>query len=241
MQVIETIVEGLKRELEVVVSSAQLMGRINERLEDIKNKARIKGFRLGKVPMSHIKAMYGKSILSEIVDEIIKETTSDILSKRDERTSLQPQIKLNEEKEEITRLLEGSTDLKFTISYEVFPVVEIKSFDDLQIVREVCEIDEQETDKQMLKIAEKNLAFEVKEGISEVGDRITVDYDLSVDGEILKDQCGKNVQFILGTEDIFPGVKDNLLGIKAGDNKTVEVLFPEDHSIKDLAGKTVVF
>ncbi|WP_274596054.1 trigger factor family protein, partial [Candidatus Liberibacter asiaticus] len=113
MQVIEKFSEGLKRELDVIIPSNRLTDSFNERIEDIRSKANIKGFRPGKVPLSHIKSLYGKSILSETIDEIIKEIVPEILSKRDERAAMRPSITINEGESDITSgLIEGTVDLK---------------------------------------------------------------------------------------------------------------------------------
>ncbi|MBL0849362.1 MAG: trigger factor [Candidatus Liberibacter ctenarytainae] len=242
MQVIEKVVEGLKREIDVITPSGQLMERLDKRLKSAQSKAHIKGFRPGKVPLSHIKSLCGKSVLSEIIDEIIKETIPSVLSDRNERAAMQPKIVINEGDQEVVALfLQGSIDLKLTLSYEIIPVVEIDPFDDLQVIREVCEIDEKETNKQVLQIAEKSAEFEVKdEGIAAIGDRITVDYTLASEGTILKDHSKDNVQLIVGSEELLPETKDAFIGVKVGDCKEIEISLPENYFNKDVAGKTVV-
>lgn len=241
MQIIEKFSEGLNRELDVVIPSNQLTESFNKRLEDIRSTAHIKGFRPGKVPFSHIKSIYGKSILSEIIDDLIKKTVPEVLSKRDERAAMRPKITINEgdEEEKTSRLMDGSIDLKLGLSYDILPKIEINLFDDLQITRDVCEIDDKEIDKHMSDIAEKNIAFEVKEKEAAIGDRITVDYTLSVDDVVLKDHSKENIQFIVGSEELFPETTNTLVDLKAGEHKEIERVFPEDHSIKDLAGKKV--
>ncbi|XCD38422.1 trigger factor [Candidatus Liberibacter asiaticus] len=240
MQVIEKFSEGLKRELDVIIPSNRLTDSFNERIEDIRSKANIKGFRPGKVPLSHIKSLYGKSILSETIDEIIKEIVPEILSKRDERAAMRPSITINEGESDITSgLIEGTVDLKLRLSYDILPQIEISSFDDLQVTQDICEVDEKEIDRQMAEIAKNNVAFEVKETESEIGDKVTVDYTVSVDNVILEDQSKKNVQFIVGSADLFSETTEILVGLKTGDQKEIERFFPEDHSIKDLAGKKV--
>ncbi|AKK20427.1 trigger factor [Candidatus Liberibacter africanus] len=241
MQVIEKFSEGLKRELDVIVPSSRVTDVFDKRIEDIKSKANIKGFRPGKVPVSHIKSMYGKSILSEIIDEMIKEIVPEVLSQRDERAAMRPNIAINEGEDDVTsRLIEGSVDLKIRLLYDVLPKIEIDSFDDLQITQDVCEVSEEEIDKQMVEIAKNNLVFEVKEKQAEIGDQVNIDYTVSADNTILKDHSKKNLQCIVGSEALFSETTDMLIGLKAGDKKEIERLFPEDHSIKDLAGKKVI-
>ncbi|AHA27888.1 trigger factor [Candidatus Liberibacter americanus] len=242
MQVIENVSDGLKRELDIILSSDQLIDSFNERLEDIKSKANIKGFRPGKVPLSHIKSMYGKSILSEIVDETIKEKVPDILSKRNDRAAMQPNIVINDGQEDVlSLLLQGSVDLKLSLSYEVMPEIEIQPFDDLVITREICDIDQSEINKHALEIAENNRSFEVKDGVSSVGDRITIDYNIAVDDMVLKDHSKENFQFILGSDDIFSISTDSFVGTKVGDSKKIDFSFPDDYYVESLAGKNAIF
>ncbi|PTL86219.1 MAG: trigger factor [Candidatus Liberibacter europaeus] len=241
MQVVENVSEGLKRELDVVMSSDQLMSSFSSRLEEIRSKANLKGFRPGKVPASHIKSIYGKSILSEIIDAIVKEKIPDVISQRNERAVASPKITINDgSKEAMSLLLEGSEDLKLHLSYEVVPEVEIHPLDDLTIIREVCEIDEKSIDDHMLEIAENNRLFEPKEEASAVGDRVKMDYNLTLDGLIMNDYSKKDFQFILGSDEIFPGTSDAFIGIKSGENKEIEICFPDDYSVKDLAGKKAI-
>ncbi|MEG8099465.1 trigger factor [Candidatus Liberibacter brunswickensis] len=241
MQVIEKFSEGLKRELDVIVPSSQLTDIFNNRMDDIKNSANIKGFRPGKVPISHIKSIYGKSILSEVIDKMIKDIVPEVLSKRDERAAMRPKITINEGEDEVTpRLMDKAADLKLNLLYDVLPKIEIYPFDDLQITMDVCQVDEADIDKQITDIAKNNVLFEIKEKQAEIGDKVNIDYTVSVDDAIIENYSKKNVQFIVGSDDLFSETTDILVDLKAGDKKKIDRFFPENHSMKDLAGKKVV-
>ncbi len=119
MQVIETLAEGLKREIKVVIPAKDMEQQMNERLADAKDKVRINGFRPGKVPVAHLKKMYGKSIMAELVNEIVRDRPSAILSERGEKSATQPSIKMTEDEAEAEKILSAQADLEFTLSYEV--------------------------------------------------------------------------------------------------------------------------
>ncbi|AGA65017.1 Cell division trigger factor [Liberibacter crescens BT-1] len=241
MQVIESVAEGLKREVEIIIPSDHFMANLNQRLQDLKNKVNIKGFRPGKVPVSYLKKMYGKSILEDVINEVVRDKTSAVLSERGEKPATQPDVKLIKEEDAFKGLLEGTSDLKFILSYEVMPLVEIQPFDDFHIVREVCEVDEQEVNEQMLKIIKNNLVYKEKAGVSEIGDQITMDYRAKIDDEDFKDGPQEGLQLVLGAEKSNFEFENKLLGVKAGENKIFDVTFPEDYLDKAVAGKKVVF
>ena len=154
MQVIETLAEGLKREIKVVIPAKDMEQRMNERLADVKDKVRINGFRPGKVPASHVKKMYGKSIMAELVNEIIRDKPGAILSERGEKSATQPEIVMTEDEKEAEKILSAQADLEFTLSYEIIPAIELKPTAGIKVVREVVDVPEEEVNEQIMKIAE---------------------------------------------------------------------------------------
>jgi len=119
MQVIETLAEGLKREIKVVIPAKDMEVKMNERLADVKDKIRINGFRPGKVPAAHLKKVYGKSIMADLVNEIVREQPTAILAERGEKSATQPEIAMTEDKDEADQILAAQKDFEFTLSYEV--------------------------------------------------------------------------------------------------------------------------
>ncbi|QKV17767.1 trigger factor [Oricola thermophila] len=241
MQVSETLNEGLKREIKVVVPKADLQSRLGARLEDAKGKVQLKGFRPGKVPVAHLRKMYGKSFMAEIVNEILSETPRSILADRGEKSATQPEIDMTEDEKEAEKVLSGDADFEFSMKYEVIPPIEIKDFSSIKITREVVEIPDEEVEEQVKRIAQSAATYEPKDGKAENGDRVTMDYVGKIDGEAFEGGTDTDAKLVLGSGQFIPGFEDQLVGVKAGDEKQVKVTFPEDYGAAQLAGKEATF
>ena len=183
MQITETVNKGLERELKVVVPKEDLAGQLAVRLEDMKGKVRIDGFRQGKVPTSHIKKLYGKQIMAELVNEMINKRSGEVLKERNEKAAQQPAISMTEDEKEADAILSGEKDFEFNISYEVMPEITVPALDKLKIERPVAEVSDKELEEEVLKIAENARTYEEKKGKAADGDRITMDYLGKVDGD----------------------------------------------------------
>ena len=241
MQVIETLAEGLKREIKVVIPAKDMEQRMNERLAEVKDKVRINGFRPGKVPTSHVKKMYGKSIMAELVNEIIRDKPSAILSERGEKSATQPEIVMTEDEKEAEKILSAQADLEFTLSYEIIPAIELKSVDGIKVTREVVEVSEDEINEQIGKIAESARTFEAKKGKAADGDRVTMDYLGKVDGVPFDGGKDEDAELVIGSNRFIPGFEEQLVGLKAGDEKVITVTFPAEYPAANLAGKEATF
>lgn len=241
MQVIETLAEGLKREIKVVIPAKDMESRMNERLAEVKDKVRINGFRPGKVPVAHLKKVYGKSIMADLVNEIVRDQPPAILTERGEKSATQPEIAMTEDKEEAEKILAAQADFEFTLSYEVIPAIELKSNKGIKVTREVAEISEDEITEQIMRIAESARTYESKEGKAANGDRVTMDYLGKVEGEAFEGGKDEDAQLVLGSGRFIPGFEDQLVGVKAGDEKIINVTFPADYPAKNLAGKDATF
>jgi trigger factor len=241
MQVNATVVEGLRREFEVVVPAAELDDRLATRLNQLKDEVRIKGFRPGKVPVSHLKRLYGRSAMAEIVQSVINEVARDTLADRGERAALQPDFKLPEDEGAAEKILTGDADLTYTMTYEVLPKVELGNFASIAIERPVAEMSDAEVDEEVTKLAESARTFSPKTGSAETGDRITIAYAGKVDGEPFPGGTDDNATVRLGTSQFIPGFAEQLEGLVAGDQKTITVTFPEDYGARHLAGKEATF
>ncbi|MCA1298676.1 trigger factor [Stappia indica] len=239
MQVTETLAEGLKRELKVVIPASELASRLDTYLEDLKGKVQIKGFRPGKVPSAHLKRLYGRQATAELLNEMITETTRSAVQERNEKPALQPEIDLADDDAEA--ILTGGADIAFTMSYDILPEFEIIDFKTISIERPVVEIDDSEVDEQIAQIANNNKPFETKDGAAEDGDRVLMSYLGKLDGEPFDGGADENGQLVIGSKQFIPGFEEQLVGLKAGDEKTIEVSFPEDYPAKHLAGKPVTF
>lgn len=241
MQVTETLNSGLKREIKVTVPRGDMEARLNKRLDDAKGKVRINGFRPGKVPMVHLKKMYGKSFMAEVVNEILNDSTRDILGERGEKAAMQPEIKMTEDEKEAEKILAGNADFEFQLAYEVIPAIEAKDLSEIKITRPVYDVPASEVDEQVNRVAESARSYEPKDGKAKDGDRVTIDYLGKVNGEAFDGGAGSDQPLVLGSKDFIPGFEEQLVGLKAGDTKLVEVTFPENYSHPGLAGKAATF
>lgn len=241
MQVTETLSEGLKRELNVVVPASDLEARLVSKIEEIKGQIQINGFRPGKVPASHVRKLHGKALMGEIVQDLIGETTRTSLEERSEKAAMQPQYKLTEDEEEANKIMDAKTDLVFDIIYEVLPAIEVADVSGVEIERPVVEVEEAEVEERLNMIAEGSRPFETKDGAAEEKDRVLMSYLGKVDGEAFEGGADENAQLVLGSGQFIPGFEDQLIGAKAGDEKTIKVTFPADYGAEHLAGKDAEF
>ncbi|AQX27866.1 MULTISPECIES: trigger factor [unclassified Bartonella] len=237
MQVTETLNEGLKREIKIVIPAKDLEAKLNERLDNTKGNIVLKGFRPGKVPSDHLRKMYGKSFMAEILNEIVNDAPRSILVERNEYSAMQPQIDINEDK----KVIEGKADFVFSLKYEVLPKFEIKDFKDIEIIREISDVSEQEIDEQITRILSSTRNYSQKNGPSKEGDRITIDYLGKIDGVPFDGGADNDAQLILSSKQFIPGFEEQLIGVKAGDVTTIFVKFPDDYNAKHLAGKNAEF
>lgn len=241
MQVTETLNEGLKRELKVVIPASDMEAQMNERLADAKDKVRLNGFRPGKVPMSHLKKTYGKSIMAELVNDIIQNRPTEILSERGEKSATRPEISMTEDEDEAAEILAAKKDLEFSFAYEVIPDFEVADLSTISVTRQVVDVEESEVDEQVMRVAESARTYETKDGAAETGDRVTMDYLGKIDDVAFDGGAADDANLVLGSNQFIPGFEDQLVGVKAGDEKTVTVSFPDDYQAADLAGKEAKF
>ncbi len=241
MQVTETLNSGLKREIKVTVPAGDMEARLVKRLSDAKDKVRINGFRPGKVPLQHLRKMYGKSFMAEVVNEILNNTARDILKDRGEKAAMQPEVSMTEDEKEAEKILAGGADFEFSLAYEVVPAIEVKDVSDIKVTRPVYDVPEAEIDEQVRKVAESARTYETKKGKAEVGDRVTMDFVGKVDGVAFDGGTASDQNLVLGSGQFIPGFEDQLVGVKAGDERTIEVTFPADYQAANLAGKAATF
>ncbi len=242
MQVTETAATGLKRELSVVIPKGDLDQRFNTRLNNVKDNIQLKGFRKGKVPASHIKKLYGRSIMAEVLQEALDESSRKALTDRNERPAFQPKIDISEDKEEIERVMSGQSDLAYKMSFEILPPIALTDFADIKLERETADIDPAEVDKGLQELLERGTTFEAEEGrVAVEGDQVTIDFVGRIDGVAFPGGEGTDMPVVIGRGGFIPGFEDGLKGAKAGDKKDISATFPETYGEASLAGKTAVF
>ncbi|NGR08590.1 trigger factor [bacterium SGD-2] len=241
MQVSEILNSGLKREIKVIVPAQDLENRLMERLQDAATKVRLKGFRPGKVPVQHLRRVYGKSMMAEIVNEILTETSRNIISERGEKAAMQPEVKMTEDEKEAEKILSGAADFEFSLSYEVIPTIELKDFSEIKITRPVYDVTDEEVDEQIKRIAESTRTYSEKDGKAEKGDKVTIDYVGKLDGEPFEGGSAEDSDVVIGFGQFIPGFEEELIGLKAGDKKTFKIKFPDNYATAHLAGKEAEF
>lgn len=240
MQVTETLSEGLKREFKVVIEAADLENRLDAKLDEIKGQVQLKGFRPGKVPKSHLKKTYGKSVMSDVIQETVTETSQKAIEERELKPALQPNIELDGEVEPV---IEGTADLAYKLTFEVMPEFDLPDFSALKLSRPVVEVSDEEVDESIARMAEQQQNFEPKDekAKAEDGDRLTIDFLGKVDDVAFEGGTAEGASLVLGSGQFIPGFEEQLVGAKAGDDVTVNVTFPDEYGAEHLAGKDAVF
>jgi trigger factor len=243
MQVTESVSEGLKREFDVKVPAADLEARVAERLGQLKDRVRLNGFRPGKVPVAHLKKLYGRSVMAETIEAVIQETNAKIVDERGLKLAMEPRVTMPEEKQAIESILEGKADLDYKLALEVLPKFELADFGKLKLERLVAEVTEPEIDAALETLAQQNRPYNPKgEGAKvETGDRATIDFSGRIDGAPFEGGSGENVAVDLGSGSFLPGFEDQMIGMAAGETRLIRVAFPASYANKQLAGKDAEF
>ncbi|MDR3407969.1 MAG: trigger factor, partial [Methylovirgula sp.] len=243
MQVTETRSEGLKREYKVVLPAGDLASRVENQLNEIRAKAQIKGFRPGKVPVAHLRRLYGRSIMAEVMQEAVNDANRKIFEDNALRLAGAPKIDLPKDEGELEKAFAAKADLSYVVAVEVLPKIEVGSFDDVQIERLVADIPDSEVDDNVKKLAERNRPFLPKEGeaVAENGDKVTIDFVGKVGGEVFQGGSAQDIDIVLGSGSFIPGFEDQIVGMKVGEERTINVTFPEAYGEASLAGKPAEF
>ncbi len=243
MQVKETVADGLKHEFLISVPAADLDAKADARLVDLKDKVRLNGFRPGKVPVSHLKKVYGRSVMAETIDQTIRDTNSQIFTERGFRLATEPKVTMPTEKKEVEDILAGKSDLTYTVAIEVVPAIQLAEFKSFTVEKPVADVTDAEVDDAIKRIAEQNRSFAAKaEGAkAESGDRVTVSFKGSIDGKPFDGGAGENVQVTIGSNTFIPGFEDQLVGIGVGETRSLKVSFPKNYGNTKLASQPAEF
>jgi trigger factor len=241
MQVTETLSQGLKREFKVVLPATELEERLNSELSTLKDRVRINGFRPGKVPVGHLRKVYGRSVMADVLQNAVNEANRKIVEENDLKLAHEPQVQFPESQEEVEKAMEAKGDLAFTVALEVLPVFELADLSDVTVKKPVAEVTDAEITESLERMAKQNRSFETKEGAAADGDRVVVDFVGRIDGTEFEGGKGEDIRVELGSNTFIPGFEDQLLGLKAGDTKLVKVTFPVNYMAAHLAGKDAEF
>ncbi len=243
MQVTETLNEGLKRKLSVTIPAADLNSRLDVKLEELKGQANIKGFRPGKVPLSHIKKMFGRSAMSEVMTDAINSTVSDTLDERKERAAAQPKVDLPDDQAVINEVLDGKADLAFEVEYEVLPPVTLMKLDGIKLDRPVIDITDDEVTAEVNRVFAQNRGYTDKgeDAVVETGDRLGLSFVGKIDGKPFDGGTSDHAHLTVGAGEFIPGFEEQLVGMKKGETREIDVTFPKDYQSEELAGKKAQF
>ncbi len=240
MNVQEKAADGLSRTFEVVVPAAELEERLSAKIEQIRPEVRLKGFRPGKVPSSHIRKMFGASIMGDILQELVPQTTQETLDQHALRPASQPEVDVKSDAEDVIR---NGSDFAFEIKVEIMPEFEAVDPKELKLIKQVAEVDEAQVDEALEKLAADSRAYADKGAKAKAaeGDVVVCDFVGKLDGEVFEGGSAEGARVAIGEGAFIPGFEEQLKGAKAGDEIEVKVTFPEDYGVAHLAGKPAVF
>ncbi|MGA8003069.1 MAG: trigger factor [Pseudolabrys sp.] len=243
MQVTETMSEGLKREYQVVVPAAELDAKVNARLDELKDRVRINGFRPGKVPVTHLKRMYGRSAMAEVIETTVRDANNQIVSERGYKLAAEPKVTLPTDEGAIEQLIAGKTDLNYTMALEIVPPIALGDFKSIKLTKLTADVTDAEVDEGISRIVDQNKPYTARpEGEKAAkDDRITISFAGMIDGKPFEGGSGDDAVVLIGSNTFIPGFEDQLIGIAKDETRTLNVTFPAHYMKQDLAGKAAEF
>ena len=237
MQVTETLNEGLKRGYKLVVTADELDAKVNEKLAEAAPEIEMKGFRKGKVPMALLKKQFGERLLGEAMQESVDGAMAKHLEESGDRPAMQPKLEMTNED------WKPGQDVEVSMSYEALPEIPEVDFSKIKLEKMVVEADDKAIDEALANLAENAQNFEDRKKGSKAkdGDQVVIDFVGKVDGVAFDGGAAEDFPLVLGSGQFIPGFEDQLVGVKTGEEKAVEVTFPEAYGNTELAGKAAVF
>jgi trigger factor len=236
MQIIETLNEGLKRAYTLTVTPKDIDARVDAEVQSIAPQVRMPGFRPGKVPANLVRKMHGESLQREALDKSIRDGVQQIIAENQLRPAMQPSVELTED-------FAAGKDVEIKVEMEVLPQIPAPSIEGLTIERLTAEVTDAQVDEAVNRIAEGNPSFaDAPEGHKAAeGDQVVMDFTGKVDGVAFDGGTGTDMAVVIGSGNLIPGFEDQLVGVTVGEEKTINVTFPEDYGAKNLAGKAATF
>lgn len=237
MQVTETLKEGLKRGYEITISGAELDAKVNEKLAEAQPEVEMKGFRKGKVPMPLLKKQFGQRLMGEAMQEAVDGAMQEHFEKTGDRPAMQPDVKITNE-----GWTEGD-DIVVSLNYEALPEIPDPDLSKVKLQKLVVPADEASITEALENLAKNAQSFKDRKKGSKAkdGDQVVIDFVGKVDGEAFEGGSAEDYPLVLGSNSFIPGFEDQLVGVKVGEEKAVEVSFPADYQAENLAGKAAVF
>lgn len=238
MQVTETHAEGLSRVFRVVVPRADLQQALDAKIEEVRPKVRINGFRPGKVPASHLRKIYGPSMLREIIDSEVDSATKQALQDGKLRVASQPDLKVESDMNKVVALQE---DFAFSLNVELIPDFEPVDPSTLKVEKLVAPVSDEQVQTALDELAKSQRTYAEKDGAAADGDALTIDFVGKIDGEAFEGGDAEKATVTIGANQFIPGFEDGMVGLKKGDTKTVNARFPDTYAVETLKGKDATF
>jgi len=237
MQVKETLNEGLKRGYTITLGPDELDAKVNEKLDEVRQNVALKGFRKGKAPQALLKKMYGDKVMGEAMQESIDGALTKHFEDSGDKPAQQPAVKMTNEDWK-----EGD-EVVVSVDYECMPDVPETDFSAIKLTRLVGKVDDKDVDEALENLAKNSNHFEPRKKGSKAkdGDQVVMDFKGSVDGELFEGGSAEDFPLVLGSGNFIPGFEEQLVGVKAGEDKSVTVTFPDQYQAEHLAGKEAVF
>jgi trigger factor len=240
MQITQTVSEDLRRQYTVTILASELDAKVTKRLEEMKPRVNLKGFRPGKAPVSFLKRQFGKSVMGEVVEQAVNEGSQKAISDNQLKPALQPRI---EPVGDVSEVVNGKADLQFTVTVDLMPEFQTADVAKLKVEKITAEVADADLDEALQTLAKQSRGYAARpEGEAAQKDDIaTIDFVGSVDGVEFPGGKGEDFNLTLGSGQFIPGFEDQLIGAKAGEQRDVKVTFPADYQAADLAGKEALF
>src|SRR6476659_8756992 len=221
MEITDTLSDGLKREFQIQVPAADLEARLTERLGELKDRVQLRGFRPGKVPMAHLRKIYGKAVMAETIEALIRELNAKVVTDHGLKLATEPKVTIPNEETEVEKVIGGQADLAYTLALELLPKIELGDFKGVALERLVAPVTDAQVDEAVTRLAEQNKPYAAKPegGKVESGDRVVVDYSGRIDGNSFEGGTGTDVAVNIGSGTFLPGFEDQLLGLGVGEKR----------------------
>ena len=238
MQIDETVSQDLHKQFTVTVPASELDSRVNARLEEMKPRVNLKGFRPGKAPVSFLKKQFGKSIMGEVVEAAVNEASQKAIADNKLKPALQPRV---EPVGSVEDVVDGKSDLTFKVIVDLMPEFETSDPAKLTVERITADVADADVNEALDRLAKNVRNYKAKDGAAAKDDVVVIDYEGSVDGVPFDGGKGTDFNLTLGTGTFIPGFEDQLIGAAAGESRDVKVTFPTEYHAPEMAGKDAIF
>jgi trigger factor len=238
MHLTETHNEGLTRSYRVVIAASELKTALDKKIEEIRPTLRVNGFRPGKVPVAHVRKVYGPALMQELVETQVQEASTKVLQEGALRVAGQPNVAAESD---MGKVMAGEEDLALRFDLELIPEFEPTDLAAVDVERPVAAVADTQVEELVQRLVESNKTFEEKDGPAAAGDAVRIDFLGKIDGEAFDGGAAENATVVIGSNQFIPGFEDGLIGLAKGDEKAVPATFPTEYAVENLAGKIASF